>query len=172
MSEIHPYSIRPARPEDIPSLLALIRELAEFENLGHLVTCTKVDLLSALFDQRCVSAVLLFPQGSAQPAAFAFYFHNFSTFVGRRGLYVEDLYVQETHRGKGFGKALLVHLAQLAVELNCGRFEWVVLDWNTRAQRFYESLGATVLPDWRVVRVTGDGIKRMAAELPAAKKSL
>jgi GNAT superfamily N-acetyltransferase len=94
--------------------------------------------------------------------AFALYFHNFSTFLGRRGLYLEDLYVQPAHRGRGYGRALLLHLARLAVERGCGRFEWAVLDWNVNAQRFYASLGATVMPDWRITRVTGDALARMA----------
>ncbi len=156
------YTIRSARPEDIPDLRGLIIELAEFEQLSHLVTCTDADLQDALFGYRSVSAILLFPEGAVRPVGFALYFHNFSTFVGRRGLYIEDLYVQENHRSKGYGKALLVHLAKLAVERNCGRFEWVVLDWNLHAQRFYESLGATVLPNWRVTRVTGEALTRMA----------
>jgi GNAT superfamily N-acetyltransferase len=156
--------IRPARPADVPALRGLIAELAAFERLSHLVTCTDADLHAALFAAPpAVEALVLQPPGEASPIAFALFFHNFSTFLGRRGLYVEDIYVREAHRGKGHGRALLVHLARLARERGCGRFEWSVLDWNVRAQRFYERLGATVLPDWRIVRVTGDALTRMAA---------
>ena len=98
-----------------------------------------------------------------EPAGFALFFHNFSTFLGKRGLYLEDLFVEPAHRGCGYGKALLIHLAKLAVERGCGRFEWSVLDWNVDAQRFYERLGAKVLPDWRITRVTGDALARLAA---------
>ena len=149
------WTIRPGEPADIPVLRALIAELARFERLSHLVSCTEADLHDALFKSGPAESVVLQPSGEPQPVAFALYFHNFSTFLGRRGLYLEDLYVQEAHRGRGYGRALLVYLAKLAVARRCGRFEWAVLDWNAGAQRFYERLGATVLPDWRVVRVTG-----------------
>ena len=156
--------IAPIRPDEVPALRGLIAELAEFEKLGHLMVATDADLHEALFGSRpAAEAVLLRPEAGAAPVGFALYFHNFSTFLGRRGLYLEDLYVQPAHRGKGFGKALLLQLARLAVKRGCGRFEWSVLDWNVDAQRFYESLGATVMPDWRITRVTGDALARMAS---------
>jgi GNAT superfamily N-acetyltransferase len=157
------HVIRSARPEDVPALRGLIGELAEFEHLTHLVNCTDADLDQGLFGNKAVAeALLLFPEGNDHPVGFALFFHNYSTFLGRRGLWLEDLYVQEVHRGKGYGKALLLHVARIAFERKCGRFEWAVLDWNTGAQRFYESLGATMLPDWRITRATGDALERMA----------
>jgi GNAT superfamily N-acetyltransferase len=157
------YVIRAAEPGDVPALRRLIGELADFERLSHLVTCTDADLHAGLFGKApAAEALLLQPQNAGEPVAFALYFHNFSTFLGRRGLYLEDLFVRESHRGRGYGRALLLHLARVAKERGCGRFEWSVLDWNTGAQRFYERLGATVLPDWRIVRVTGDAVTRMA----------
>jgi ribosomal protein S18 acetylase RimI-like enzyme len=159
-----PFSIRAAMPADVPALRGLIGELAAFEQLTHLVRCTDDDLHAALFGQsRAAEAVVLQPGGEPAPVAFALYFHNFSTFLGRRGLYLEDLYVRESHRRRGYGRALLVHLARIAGERGCGRFEWSVLDWNVEAQRFYEGLGATILPDWRIVRVTGEALRNMAA---------
>ena len=134
-----------------------------------MVVSTQEDFHSALFgnakDARAsVEAILLWPNagGSGEPAAFALFFPNFSTFLGKRGLYLEDLFVEPAHRGQGYGKALLIHLARLAVERGCGRFEWAVLDWNIAAQAFYERLGAKVLPDWRITRVTGDALTKLA----------
>jgi GNAT superfamily N-acetyltransferase len=156
--------IRPVQPADVPALRSLIGELAEFERLTHLVTSTDQDFHDALFGPRpAAEALLLRPQAGGAPVAFALFFHNFSTFLGKRGLWLEDLYVQEAHRGKGYGKALILAVARIAAERNCGRFEWAVLDWNTRAQEFYASLGATLLPDWRITRVTGEALARMAA---------
>lgn len=144
-------------------LHALIVELAEYEKLVHLVEATPADLAAALFSQGAtIEAVLVWVEGESQPVGFALYFHNFSTFLGRRGLYLEDLYVKPAYRGQGHGRALLVHLAKLAVERKCGRFEWSVLDWNTSAQGFYESLGAKLLPDWRITRVTGEALLQLA----------
>lgn len=155
--------IRGAAPGDIAALRGLIAELAEFEHLSHLMVCTEADLHAALFGERPVAeALMLRPNDSDAPVAFALFFHNFSTFLGRRGLYLEDLYVQPAHRGRGYGKSLLLHLARLAVARGCGRFEWSVLDWNVDAQRFYESLGATVMPDWRITRVTGEALLTMS----------
>jgi GNAT superfamily N-acetyltransferase len=157
------HAIRAARPGDVPVLRSLIAELADFERLTHLVACTDADLHEGLFGASpAAEAVVLTAPDAAVPVAFALYFHNFSTFLGRRGLYLEDLYVQEAHRRRGYGRALLLHLARLAAERGCARFEWSVLDWNTAAQRFYESLGATILPDWRITRVTGEALQRLA----------
>jgi hypothetical protein len=150
-------AVRPARPDDLPAIVGLIGELAEFEQLAHLVVVTPESLRPHLFGSRPAAEAVVAETGGAI-VAFALFFTNFSTFLGRPGLYLEDLYVQPAHRGTGLGKALLRHLGALAVERGCGRFEWSVLDWNEHAIRFYESMGATVLPDWRVCRVTGDAL--------------
>lgn len=155
--------LSPAAPTDVDALHRLIVGLAQYEKLEHLVVSTAADLERALFVDRAVEALILRPEAGAEPVGFALYFHNFSTFLGRRGLYLEDVFVEPAYRGRGYGRALLVRLAQIAVERGCGRFEWSVLDWNTPAQRFYESLGATVLPDWRITRVTGEALQRLAA---------
>ena len=156
------HTLRPAIPADLPAIVGLIRELAEFEALAHLVVVTPESLAPHLFGQRpAAEAVVGEVAGSV--VAFALFFSNFSTFLGRPGLYLEDLYVQPAHRGTGMGKALLQHLAQLAVARGCGRFEWSVLDWNQRAIRFYQQMGATVMPDWRICRVTGEALGTLAA---------
>jgi GNAT superfamily N-acetyltransferase len=154
-------ALRPATPEDLPAIVGLIRELAAFEKLEHLVVVTPELLRPQLFGARpAAEAVVGEVQGSV--VAFALFFTNFSTFLGRPGLYLEDLYVQPAHRGTGLGKALLQHLGALAVERGCGRFEWSVLDWNENAIRFYQQMGATVMPDWRICRVTGDALQAYA----------
>jgi GNAT superfamily N-acetyltransferase len=161
MQPSHPFSIRPATPADCEPIVGLIRELAEFERLSHLVVVTPESLCTHLFGPRpAAEAVVAEREGGV--VAFALYFTNFSTFLGRPGLYLEDLYVQPAHRGRGLGQALLRHLARLAVQRGCGRFEWSVLDWNERAIRFYEGLGATVMPDWRICRVTGAALAGFA----------
>ena len=150
-----PFTLRPAAPADLPAIVGLIRELADFEHLSHLVVVTPESLQPHLFgDKPAAEAVVAEVQGRV--VAFALFFTNFSTFLGRPGLYLEDLYVQPAHRGAGLGKALLQHLGALAVERGCGRFEWSVLDWNENSIRFYEKMGATVMPDWRICRVTGE----------------
>jgi len=143
----------------------MIRGLADYEKLSDLCVATEADLYAALFGARPAAEVILGWHG-ANPVAFALFFHNFSTFLGRRGLYLEDLFVQPDFRGRGYGRALLVHLARLAVERGCGRFEWSVLDWNEQAIGFYRALGATVLADWRITRVTGDALAALATEAP------
>lgn len=156
------FRITSATPADIPAIAAMIRELAEYEQLTHLVVTDYERLREALFgDVNHVGAMLGW-EGD-QAIAFALYFHNFSTFLGRRGLYLEDLFVRPPYRRKGYGRALLIYLAQLAVQRGCGRFEWSVLDWNQPAIQFYESLGAIVLPDWRIVRVTGQALEELAS---------
>jgi GNAT superfamily N-acetyltransferase len=141
----------------------MIKALADYEKLRHLCVATEAALQAALFGPRPAAEVLVgWEAGSA--VAFALFFHNFSTFLGRKGLYLEDLFVRPPFRGRGYGRALLVHLARIAVARECGRFEWAVLDWNTPAIGFYESLGATLLPDWRITRVTGDALTRLAAQ--------
>lgn len=154
-------SIRPAAPADVPEILALIRELAEYERLLHEVVATEDSLHAALFGPvRAVEAVVA--REHAAVVGFALYFHNFSTFLARRGLYLEDLYVRPEHRGKGYGHALLAHLAALAVERGCGRMEWAVLDWNRRAIDFYQAMGAVPASDWTIFRVTGEALARLA----------
>ena len=140
----------------------MITALAEFEKLTHLVVATEGDLAGALFGPKPAAEVLL-AEHDGEPAGFAMFFHNFSTFLGRRGLWLEDLFVLPEHRRKGCAKALLRALAGIAVERDCGRFEWAVLDWNLGAIAFYEALGGTVLPDWRIVRVVGPGLTALAS---------
>jgi GNAT superfamily N-acetyltransferase len=158
-------TIRPATPADVGPMLALMRELAEFEKLTHLFVATEAGLDDALFGARPASEALVADDGG-RIVGYALYFHNFSTFLGRRGLYLEDLYVQPALRGSGLGSAMLRYLAALAVERQCGRFEWSVLDWNQPAIDFYERMGATVLPDWRIVRITGDALGQLAGGVP------
>ena len=142
---------------------ALIRALAEFEQLAHLCVSTEADVAAALFGPRPLAEALI-ARKTVDPvpaAGFALFFHNWSTFLGRPGLWLEDLFVRPGHRGAGVGRALLARLAALARERGCGRFEWAVLDWNAPAIRFYEGLGATMLPDWRICRVTGEALERL-----------
>lgn len=146
---------------DIPDLIALIRGLAEYENLTHLLEVDEASLATALFGPGASTEALVV-RIDGEAAAFALYFHNYSTFLGRRGLYLEDLYVRPEYRRRGIGRALLVRLAAIARDRNCGRFEWSVLDWNKPAIEFYESLGAVVMPDWRIVRVTGAALAALA----------
>ena len=154
--------IRFARREDVPAIVGLIRELAEYEHLAHLATATPERLEPELFADDAICECLV-AERDGVVVAFALFFHNFSTFLCRKGLYLEDLYVQPAARGTGLGKRLLQRLARLAVERGCGRFDWSVLDWNVDAQAFYRRMGATVLPDWRTCRVTGDELAAMAA---------
>ncbi len=156
------FSIHAARPQDVPRIFALIRGLAEYEKLSHLVSGTEALLHEELFGAHpVIECVLAWEDEHA--VGFALYFYNFSTFLTRRGLYLEDLFVEPAARGRGYGKALMLHLAQLAVRRGCGRFEWSVLDWNQPSIDFYKSLGADMLPDWRICRVTGDALARLGA---------
>ncbi|MPW17123.1 GNAT family N-acetyltransferase [Paraburkholderia sp. CNPSo 3157] len=155
-------TIRAATPADVGAMLALMRELAEFEKLTHLFIATEEGVHDALFGAR-PSAEALVADRDGKIIGYALFFHNYSTFLGRRGLYLEDLYVQPAERGTGLGSTMLRHLAALAVERQCGRFEWSVLDWNQTAIDFYQKMGATVLPDWRIVRVTGDALEQLAS---------
>ncbi|MBM3840562.1 MAG: GNAT family N-acetyltransferase [Verrucomicrobia bacterium] len=154
-------TIRPANERDIPLVLSFIRELAEFERLSHEVEATEQILRESLFGPRRCAEVILGCVGE-EAAAFAVFFHNFSTFLGRPGLYLEDLYVKPAYRRRGIGQALLGHLARLAKERGCGRFEWAVLNWNKSAIQFYERLGAVGLKDWTIYRVTGDRLEEIA----------
>ena len=160
MTQIH--VLRAAEPRDVSAIVGLIRELADFEQLTHLVQTTPEKLMPHLFGDRPVAECLV-AEVNGNVVAFALFFTNFSTFLCQPGLYLEDLYVQPAHRGQGIAKALLQRLGQLAVERGCGRFEWSVLDWNANAIAFYERMGATVLPDWRICRVTGPALSALAA---------
>lgn len=153
--------LRSAELADAEAIVALIRELAVFEHLEHLVEVTPQALATNLFGARPAAEALVVQAGDAV-VGFALFFTNFSTFLGKPGLYLEDLYVQPAFRGQGLGRALLQHLAALAVARGCGRFEWCVLDWNENAIRFYEKMGAKVLPDWRICRVTGPALQALA----------
>ena len=154
--------VRPATEEDVPLLLRFIKELAEYERLAHEVVATEEGLRGSLFGEFRVAEALLAHLGG-EPAGFAFFFHNFSTFLGKPGLYLEDLYVGPGFRGSGVGKSLLVRLAKLAEERGCGRLEWWVLDWNDPAIEFYRSIGARPMDDWTVYRVTGEELEKLAA---------
>lgn len=156
------FAIAPATRNDVVDIESLVRELAVYEKLEHLMVSTPTDFERELFGPNAVIECIVAKE-DGRAVGFALYFHNFSTFLGRRGLYLEDLFVKPQCRGKGYGKALLVRLAQIAVERNCGRFEWSVLDWNTPSIEFYEAMGATVMPEWRIVRATGDALLRLAA---------
>ena len=154
--------IRPAVSEDTAFILSMIHELAAYEKLAHEVEATEASMHASLFGERPYAEALI-GECDDQPHGFALYFHNFSTFVGKPGLYLEDLYVRPSVRGKGLGKALLIELARIAKARDCGRMEWAVLDWNESAIGFYESLGAEVMSDWRITRVKSDGISRLIA---------
>jgi len=158
-------TIRPTTEADVPTLLAFIRELAEYEKLTHEVSATEQQLRATLFGPRPFAEALL-ACADNQPVGFALFFHNYSTFLARPGLYLEDLYVRPAFRGKGFGKLLLTTVARLAIERGCGRYEWSVLDWNAPSIRFYESLGAEMKSDWRIMRVTGAALENLAKLAP------
>ena len=153
--------IRSATKKDVPLILTFIRELAEYERLSQDCVATEKLLRKTLFG-KSKSAEVVIAYYDDQPAGFALFFHNYSTFLARPGIYLEDLYVLPHLRGKGIGKALLVHLARTAKKRNCGRLEWAVLDWNEPAITFYKELGATPLDDWTVFRVTGKALDALA----------
>jgi GNAT superfamily N-acetyltransferase len=158
---VAPLLIRPATRGDVPVLLELIRGLADYERLSHLVAADEPLLERELFSPGAhVEALLGFV--GAEAVGFALYFHNFSTFLGRRGVYLEDLFVKPAHRRHGHGRALLLHVARIAHSRGCGRFEWMALDWNQPAIDFYKSLGAVEMAEWRLFRVTGDALARLA----------
>ncbi|WP_354682200.1 GNAT family N-acetyltransferase [Cupriavidus necator] len=160
------FTIRPATAADSETLFNLILALAEYEKLTHIVEATPQKIQDALFGATPHAEAVLVEvdaDGGRQAVGFALFFHNFSTFLAKPGLYLEDLYVDPAWRGHGLGKALLKHLAALAVERGCGRFEWSVLDWNQPSIEFYQAMGADVLPDWRICRVTGDALAKLGA---------
>jgi GNAT superfamily N-acetyltransferase len=159
-------TFRPATPSDIPALLALIRELAAYEHLSHACTATEDALREHLFGPRPAAETLvaeIATAGTKSIVAYAIFFTTFSTFLARPGIFLEDLYVQPAHRRQGLGKALLQHLAHLALQRGCARLEWSVLNWNAPALAFYQSLGAAPLSDWTMMRLTGPALQSFAA---------
>jgi GNAT superfamily N-acetyltransferase len=155
--------------DDVPTILSLIRDLAEYERAPNEVVATAEGLREVLFGARPAAEVVLALEGK-MPVGFAVFFHNFSTWLGRAGLYLEDLFVRPDARGKGYGRALLVHLARIAQERGCGRMEWAVLDWNEPAIQFYRKLGAAPNEEWTVFRLTGGGIAKLAESHTGAEK--
>lgn len=155
------YALRDAAPADVPEVLRLIRALAVYEKLEHMMAGTPEQLHESLFGPRPACQAVIAERGG-RAVGFALFFTTFSTFLCKPGLYLEDLFVEPEHRGAGIGKALLRHLARLAVERGCGRFEWRVLDWNEPSIRFYRSLGAAILPEWHLVRMTGAEMRVLA----------
>jgi GNAT superfamily N-acetyltransferase len=162
MTQASTLSITAASRADVPLILSLINELADYERLRHESVATEASLGEALFGPQ-PGAEAVIARLAGEPAGFALFFHNFSTFLGRRGLYLEDLFVRPAFRGRAIGKSLLQHLASVAVERGCGRFEWQVLDWNRPARDFYESLGAKANSTWISYRMTGEALQRLAA---------
>ena len=160
------FSVRPAAPTDVPAIFELIQALAAYEKLSHAVSGTAADLSTHLFGERPYAEALV-AECEQAIVGFALFFHNYSTFLTQPGLYLEDLFVLPEYRDRGIGKALLQQVAQLAVARGCGRLEWSVLDWNEPAIAFYRYMGATVLPDWRICRVTGSSLAQMAAIAPS-----
>src|ERR1043166_918315 len=161
------FTIRAATESDVPLILELIRALATYERAPHEVTATPEILKETLFGKKPSAEVLLLFENDVA-AGFALFFHNFSTWIGRPGLYLEDLFVRPEHRGKGYGRALLIHLAKIARERGCGRMEWAVLDWNEPAIQFYRKLGAKPMNEWTVFRLTRDGIAKLAGAADTA----
>lgn len=157
------FTIRPASRDDVPVILGFIRALADYERLSHEVSATEDRLLETLFGSPPAAEVIL-GEYLGEPVGFALFFQNYSTFLARPGLHLEDLFVQPGLRGRGFGRALLVHLAGIAVDRRCGRLEWQVLDWNNPALGFYRSLGAAPMSDWTTMRVSGESLVRLAEE--------
>jgi GNAT superfamily N-acetyltransferase len=156
-----PIQIDPATESDLPQILTFIRGLAEYEKLAHQCVATEQSLRTTLFGEHPYAEVLIARLDDV-PAGFALFFHNYSTFLAKPGIYLEDVFVQQEFRGKGVGKALLVRVAEIAGQRDCGRLEWSVLDWNQSAIEFYERLGAAVLPDWRICRMTADQFNKLA----------
>ena len=153
--------LRNATEADVPLILKFIRDLAEYERLTNTVVATEDTIRATLFGQRAYAEVIL-AEWKGEPAGFALFFHNYSTFLAKPGLYLEDLFVEPSLRGKGIGKALLRRLAQIAVERDCGRMEWAVLDWNTPSIEFYKSLGAVPMSDWIMNRLAGEALHALA----------
>lgn len=163
-TKIKNFTIRPATADDTPVILSLIKGLAEYEKLSHEVVATEELLHDTLFGARPVAEVIL-GDFESKSVSFALFFHNYSTFLGRPGIYLEDLFVKPEMRRKGFGRVMLAYVANLAKERQCGRLEWSVLDWNDSAWKFYKSIGSVPMDEWTVHRVTGEGITRLASEI-------
>jgi GNAT superfamily N-acetyltransferase len=162
MSEQPLLSIHPATVDDVPLIAQLIRELAEYERLADAAVATEAGLREQLFGERPAAEVLI-AEADGEPAGFALFFHTFSTFLGKRGFYLEDLFVRPDFRGLGLGRHLMAALARIAVQRDCGRFEWSVLDWNEPAIAFYRRLGATGMDEWTVQRLEGDALHALAS---------
>jgi GNAT superfamily N-acetyltransferase len=160
-------TIRPATAADVPLILSFIKGLAEYEKLAHEVRATEAGLRETLFGPKPAAEVVI-AHADGAPVGFCLFFHNYSTFMGQPGLYLEDLFVQPEWRGKGVGRALLSHLAKLAVQRKCARFEWAVLDWNAPAIAFYRSLGAAPMHDWTVFRLAGEALTALAGAQPVS----
>lgn len=152
------FTIRTATENDLSLILQFIKQLAEYEKLLHEVIATEEILRKSLFEQKMAEVVI--GEEDGKPVGFALFFHNFSTFLGKPGIYLEDLYVKPEYRGKGYGKKLLSHLAKLALERDCGRLDWSCLDWNEPSIKFYKSLGALPMEDWTVFRLTGENLTK------------
>ena len=169
MTTARPVTLRAATSADVATVLDFIRQLSVYEKLEHQVVATEEGLARHLFGPQPVAEVVL-AERDGDPVGFALFFPNFSTFLGRPGLYLEDLYVREDQRGRGVGRQLLAHLAGLAVSRGWGRMEWAVLDWNQPAIGFYRRLGASLLDDWRICRLTGDALNSLAAPPPGGAR--
>lgn len=163
MSKTSIFRIRPAGEEDTSVILSLIKELAEYEHLSHEVLASENDIRNTLFGVRRFAESLI-GEYEGVPISFALFFYNYSTFLGKPGIYLEDLYVRPEHRGKGFGSKMMAHIAGLAKERNCGRFEWSVLNWNTPAIRTYEKLNAVAMKEWITYRLSGEALDKLADE--------
>ena len=169
MSDANDLSLSLATEQDLPQILTFIKALAEYERLADAVVATEEGLRNSLFGARPYAECII-ARFEGQPAGFALFFHNFSTFLGRPGIYLEDLFVNPELRGKGIGRALLQRLAQLALERNCGRLEWSVLDWNQSAIGFYKSIGAVSLDEWTIFRLRGNDLKLLASGASPGKR--
>lgn len=156
------FRIRQANENDVTLILRFVTELGAYEKLSHLVVATEEKLRNSLFRQQMAEVII--GEYNAEPVGFALFFHNYSTFLGQAGIYLEDLYIKPEMRGKGFGKSMLTYLAKLAVERDCGRLEWACLDWNEPSICFYKNLGAEALNDWTVYRLTGETLKNLAKD--------
>jgi len=157
------FKIRPAVENDAGTILSLIKELADFEHLSHQVVATEADIRRSLFGARPFAEALI-GEYEESPVSFALFFYNFSTFIGKPGIYLEDLYVKPQYRSRGFGRRMLAHIARLAKERSCARFEWSVLDWNEPAIRTYDRLNAKPMKEWILYRLTGEALEKLAAE--------
>jgi GNAT superfamily N-acetyltransferase len=162
-TDIPGFQIKPATESDVPVILSFIKALARYERLSHEVVATEELLRETLFGERRMAEVAI-GYFETKPVGFVLFFHNYSTFLGKPGLYIEDLFIDEDHRKRGYGRALLLHVARLAKELGCGRLEWAVLDWNQPAIDFYKKLGALPMSEWTVFRVTGKSLDELAGQ--------